>query len=118
MALAKWRIPGIFAAEAASAMKYPKRSQYRYAKQQKYRTRNWREYNEALRRRGDLTIWFDEEAVGNWRAKRTGKPGDQRIYSDIAIETGLVVRMIYKLGLRQTEGFLQSIALLLGHCVG
>ncbi|TDI37566.1 MAG: hypothetical protein E2P02_22605, partial [Acidobacteria bacterium] len=32
----------------------------------------------------------------------------------MAIETGLVVRMVYKLAYRQTEGFLHSIALLFG----
>ena len=57
---------------------------------------------------------FDEEAIANWKADKTGKPGGQRVYSDMAIETGLVVRMVYKLAYRQTEGFLHSIALLLG----
>ena len=38
-------------------------------------TRNWAEYNEGLRRRGDLTVWFDEEAIANWKADKTGKPG-------------------------------------------
>jgi hypothetical protein len=33
------------------------------AKKQNYRIRNWREYNEALRRRGSLTVWFDEQAA-------------------------------------------------------
>ena len=42
-------------------MKYPKRCQYKHAKQKKYHVRNWAEYNEGLRRRGDLTVWFDEE---------------------------------------------------------
>ena len=65
-------------------------------------------------RRGDLTVWFDEEAIANWKADKTGKPGGQRVYSDMAIETGLVVRMVYKLAYRQTEGFLHSIASLLG----
>ena len=68
----------------------------------------------GLRRRGDLTVWFDEEAIANWKADKTGKPGGQRVYSDMAIETGLVVRMVYKLAYRQTEGFLHSIASLLG----
>ena len=95
-------------------MKYPKRSQYKHAKQKKYHVRNWAEYNEGLRRRGDLTVWFDEEAIANWKADKTGKPGGQRVYSDMAIETGLVVRMVYKLAYRQTEGFLNSIASLLG----
>ena len=69
---------------------------------------------EGLRRRGDLTVWFDEEAIANWMADMTGKPGGQRVYSDMAIETGLVVRIVYKLAYRQTEGFLHSIASLLG----
>ena len=47
-------------------------------------------------------------------ADKTGKPGGQRVYSDMAIETGLVVRMVYKLAYRRTEGFLHSIASLLG----
>ena len=100
-------------AEVCSSMKYPKRCQYKHAKQKKYHVRNWAEYNEGLRRRGDLTVWFDEEAIANWKADKTGKPGGQRVYSDMAIETGLVVRMVYKLAYRQTEGFLHSIASLL-----
>ena len=86
-------------AEVCSSMKYPKRCQYKHAKQKKYHVRNWAEYNEGLRRRGDLTVWFDEEAIANWKADKTGKPGGQRVYSDMAIETGLVVRMVYKLAL-------------------
>ena len=93
-------------AEVCSSMKYPKRCQYKHAKQKKYHVRNWAEYNEGLRRRGDLTVWFDEEAIANWKADKTGKPGGQRVYSDMAIETGLVVRMVYKLAYRQTEGLL------------
>ncbi len=30
-------------------MKYPKRCQYKHAKQKKYHVRNWAEYNEGLR---------------------------------------------------------------------
>lgn len=108
------RNPPMVVAEVCSTMKYPKRSQYKHAKQKKYHVRNWAEYNEGLRRRGDLTVWFDEEAIANWKADKTGKPGGQRVYSDMAIETSLVVRMVYKLAYRQTEGFLHSIASLLG----
>ena len=35
------------------------------------------------------------------------------MYSDLAIETALTVRLVYGLALRQTEGFLQSISTLL-----
>ena len=77
-------------------MKYPKRSQYKHAKKKKYPIRNWGAYTEALRRRGDLTVWFDVDAIKKWKADKTGQPGGQRKYADVAIETGLVVRMIYK----------------------
>jgi hypothetical protein len=30
----------------------------------KYAVINWPEYNDALRARGDLTVWFDEGAAG------------------------------------------------------
>ena len=39
-------------------MRYPKRSQYRYAKSS-YRIRNWPEYEAGLRRRGDLSVCAD-----------------------------------------------------------
>ncbi len=38
-------------------MKYPKRSQYKYAKSP-YRIRDWPEYEDGLQRRGDLTVWL------------------------------------------------------------
>ena len=94
-------------------MIYPKRSQYKYTKKP-YRVRNWKTYEEGLRRRGDLTIWLSEDAITRWTARPSGKPGGQRIYTRIAIEAGLSVRMVYGLGLRQTEGFLGSLAQLLG----
>lgn len=31
-----------------------------------YRVRNWREYEQGLRARGDVTIWFSEEATASW----------------------------------------------------
>jgi len=76
--------------------------------------RNWADYDAALRRRGSLTIWFSEEAIEAWGASRSRKPGGQRLYSRIAIETALTIRMIYKLPLRQTEGFMRTIADRLG----
>ena len=93
-------------------MKFPKRSQYKYAKSP-YRVRNWAEYEAGLRRRGDLTIWLSEDAIKSWREPPSGKPGGQRIYANIAIEAALTLRMIFHLPLRQTEGFLQFLADLL-----
>jgi hypothetical protein len=90
-------------------MKYRKRSQYKYAKFP-YRIRNWPEYEAGLRRRGDLTIWFSDDAIKSWRAPTSGRPGGQRIYANIAIEAALTIRMVFHLPLRQTEGFLRSLA--------
>ena len=52
-----------------------------------YRVRNWAKYEESLRRRGDITVWFDEAAVDGWNAATSGRPGGQREYSDVAIVT-------------------------------
>ncbi len=90
-------------------MKYPKRSQYKYAKSQ-YRVRNWAEYEASLKKRGDLTVWLSDAALHAWRAPHSGKPGGQRTYADIAIEAALTIRMVFHLPLRQTEGFLRCLA--------
>ena len=45
--------------------KYPYRNQLKYTRKP-YRVRNWKEYEAGLRRRGDLTIWFSEDALGDW----------------------------------------------------
>ncbi|MBL3587093.1 transposase, partial [Rhodovulum sulfidophilum] len=45
-----------------------------------YETRNWPEYNQALKRRGSLTIWFDPAM--RWDGVPTGRGGRQQAYSD------------------------------------
>ena len=93
-------------------MKYPKRSQYKYAKS-RYRVRNWSEYEAGLQKRGDLTVWLSDAALEAWHAPASGKPGGQRTYADLAIEAALTISMVFHLPLRQTEGFLRSLAQLL-----
>lgn len=80
----------------------------------KYRVRNWAGYEESLRRRGDITIWFDEAAVAEWNAVSDRRPGGQQQYSDLAILTALTLRSVFHLALRQTEGFLGSLIRLMG----
>ena len=75
----------------------------------KYRINNWHQYNEALKQLGNISIWFDEQAVKNWYAARNGKRGASPFYSEIAIETINIIRLVFKLPLRQTEGFVHSI---------
>ena len=80
----------------------------------KYRGRNWAEYEKGLRQRGDITVWFSEDAIKDWNAKPTGKPGGQTKYSDIAIVTALTLKNLFALPLRQTEGLLTSLLRLMG----
>ena len=93
-------------------MQSPKRRQYKHTKS-RYQVKNWGEYETGLRRRGALTVWLCEEALDAWRAPASGKPGGQRRYADIAIEAALTIRMLFHLPLRNTEGFLRSLAELL-----
>jgi len=79
----------------------------------KYRVKNWAAYDDALRERGDITVWFDEEACFAWNAPPSGRPGGQRRYSDLAIVTALTLRTVFHLALRQTEGFVASLIALM-----
>ena len=80
----------------------------------RYRVQNWPEYDRALQRRGDLTVWVTPEAIAAWQPPRTGRRGRPRDYSDLAIETGHLLRLAFGRPWRQTEGLLRSIAALLG----
>jgi Transposase DDE domain len=76
----------------------------------RYRVTNWRDYNRALVARGAITLWIDEGVLAGWRA--TGGRGQP--YSDAAILCALSLRMVFRLPLRQTQGFLLSLKHLLG----
>ena len=80
----------------------------------KYRVNNWPEYDRALAQRGDITLWISEDAITAWIPAPTGRRGAQRKFSDHAIETTLILRLIFKLPLRQAEGFLRSLLSLMG----
>ena len=79
----------------------------------RYRVTNWPDYDAALVRRGELTVWLTEEAIASWSAPATGERGGQPIYSAIAIETALTLRLVFHQPLRQTDGLLRSIPALL-----
>ena len=80
----------------------------------KYHVRNWASYEQALVRRGDLTVWLSPDAITAWEPDGGGKRGGQRKYSDVAIETVLTLRLLFQLPLRQAEGFLTSLFRLMG----
>lgn len=74
----------------------------------KYKVTNWSEYNEGLKQRGSVTLWINSEVSDQWTYKGNIKRGGQKKYSDMAIEICLIVRKVYHLPLRQTEGFMKS----------
>ena len=85
----------------------------------KYRVKNWPAYEAALRKRGDITVWFDEGAIEAWNASPSGgrRPGGKQLYSDLAILTALTLRTVFHLALRQTEGFVASLIRLMDLCL-
>ena len=83
---------------------------YRHPKfKTSYRVKNWPKYEQSLRNRGDITVWLSGDAIDEWTPPKNGKRGGQPIYSDLAIETSLSLRLVFHLPLRQVEGFLKSI---------
>ena len=79
-----------------------------------YKTLNWPTNNEALRRRGSLTIWFDPMT---WEAAPIGKWGRQPVYSGEAdqktvrgtifptnaVQACLTMKVLFEMALRQIE---------------
>ena len=76
----------------------------------KYRVVNWRVYNQALKQRGSLTFWLGDDLESNWYenapSKKVGRPF---LYSDICMKILATLRHVFKLALRQLEGFIFSI---------
>ena len=73
----------------------------------RYRTTNWKSYNDALRRRGSLLIWLDKDMA--WMASKAERPGRPPVFSDAAIQFCRIVKVLLGLPLRQTTGIVASI---------
>ena len=81
-----------------------------------YKVQNWSSYNKALVARGNITLWFNDEAVEKWYSKNPTKirRGRPNIYSDECIELALTLRALFDLPLRGTQGFLMGALKMLG----
>ncbi|WOI33826.1 IS5 family transposase [Tritonibacter scottomollicae] len=77
-----------------------------------YKTTHWKSYNQALRQRGSLTVWFDPSM--QWEALPSGRRGRQQSYSDAAIQPCLTLKVLLGLPLRQATGFVASLLELSG----
>jgi len=80
-----------------------------------YKLSNWSDYNNALKQRGNLTVWFTDEAMKLWyyKAPKKKSQGRQKTYSNFAIRTARVLGTVFDQRLRQTEGLLGSIVKLM-----
>jgi len=75
-----------------------------------YRVRNWANYNRSLVSRGSLIVWVSPTVVAAWtQVVRNGKRGHPQTYSDLAMECMAMLRAVYHLPLRATQGLLGSI---------
>lgn len=75
-----------------------------------YRIRNWQHYNKALTERGSLTLWLDERSIETWlNTDCPARRGRRRTYTDVAIRCALMLREVYHLPLRATEGLICSV---------
>ena len=77
-----------------------------------YRTTNWSSYNQALIKRGNISIWFDPKT--QCYEQPQGKHGRNQTYSDTAIQCCLMIKSLFRLSLRRVTGFAQSLIKLCG----
>jgi hypothetical protein len=71
--------------------------------------RSWSATNDRLRDLGNVTVWFDRSVITNPRRTQRGRP-----YSPEMISFAVVVSHLYRLPLRQSEGFVRGFLTMLG----
>lgn len=78
---------------------------------QQYKLKNWPEYNQALKHRGRIDLWLDKDITSWWYHDERifDGTGSSQLYTDLAIRACHEIRMVFKLPLRQTEGFINSL---------
>lgn len=64
--------------------------------------------------RGNIRLYIDEQVLESRCDEGPAQRGAQCIYSDLCIESMMMLKTLYKLGYRQTEGFVRSLFELIG----
>jgi transposase len=75
----------------------------------KTKPRNWAQYNRKLKQGASVELWFCADMLLNWGYTGVRKRGGVQRYSDQVIELCHTIRGVFKLALRQTQGFIQSL---------
>jgi len=71
---------------------------------------DWKKYNEALVKRGEITVYIDGDTEKGWHiSPKNNKTGRPKKYSNSAIQLTLQFGKVFHQKLRQTEGLVRSI---------
>ena len=74
----------------------------------------WPGYNNALINRGNITFWFSGDVEKSWYCtEKSGGRGASLTYTQLAIDVLSLVRFRFRLTLRETQGFAQSLVKLM-----
>lgn len=92
----------------------PKHKNTRSRPKALYRVKNWAEYDKALVERGSITIWLSDDFEKSWRYVGEKQRGSQYDYSTQAITIMLMMKNVFHLPNRGTEGLVGSIFAMLG----
>ncbi len=78
------------------------------SKKCRYKVTNWSEYNRSLIKRGKPENWLNAEVLDRWYYEGHQNKGGQIEFSDYCIEICLTIKLVYGLGYRQTQGYIES----------
>ena len=74
-----------------------------------YRVKNWSEYDQALIERGSITFWLSDDFEESWCYAGEKQRGSQFEYSEQAILIMQMMKNVFHLPNRATEGFMRSV---------
>ena len=79
-------------------------------KRSSYKPRNWSKYNKAKINSGNIFIYFKDDIKDWWyNTESNGKKGRNNLYSNQSIELALIMHYLFKIALRQTQGFIEGM---------
>ena len=92
-------------------------SKRHHFKKHTYRQANYAEYNQSLRDRGRIDIWLSADIMANWQTEQRlyDGTGSSPKYPDSTVIACHYLRLVFKLPLRQTQGFIDSLLKEMGY---
>ena len=73
---------------------------------------NWSDYNAALRKRGSLFVWVDNDMT--WLAPHEGRPRRPAVFSNAAIKFCWSTKVLFKRPFRLKTGMVASLLRMAG----